>query len=78
MTLALPVPGASHANLGIIVKSWPKPRGWREEKTEKERGGGEENEGEEEGGEEEQKQILLINGYHLSSPCCVSITALLL
>lgn len=55
MTLALPVPGASHANLGIIVKSWPKPRGWREEKTEKERGGGEENQGEEEGGEEEEE-----------------------
>ena len=48
--LALPVPGASHANFGIVVKSWPKPRGWREERTEKERGRGEEEKEREEGG----------------------------
>ena len=55
--LALPVPGASHANFGIVVTSWPKPRGWREERTEKESGGGEEEkEGEEGGGGEEEKE----------------------
>lgn len=50
MTLALPVPAASQAKLGIIVKARPKLRGCKDERTEKERGEEEEKEGEEEEG----------------------------